>query len=191
MLADRGLSWPSVQDFCERHDWHYVLRLQGQTRLRLNDGTQVPIGSLIPRPGSTWCGSAQVFKKAGWRRTNVVAHGSACAKEPWLLITDLPANRHRCRQYAKRMRIEESFRDEKSSGFHWEQSRIHDPQHAMCLLLVMALAMRQLIRLGERLIRHGQRNYLERRDRRIYSVFQLGLRYLQVQHFSNIARAPP
>ena len=82
------------------------------------------------------------------------------------------------------MRIEESFRDEKSSGFHWEQSRIHDPQHVMCLFLVMALAMRQLIRLGERLKRHGQRNYLERRDRRIYSVFQLGLRYLRVQHFS-------
>lgn len=189
LLADRGLSWPQVLDFCVMHKWHYVLRAQAQTRVKLDDGRELKFGELVPRPGTLWCGSAQVFKKAGWRRTNVVAYWRPETSEPWLLITDLKANRHRCRQYCKRMRIEQSFRDEKSYGFHWKLSRIRDPQHATRLLLIMAIAMRHLIYLGLRLIRTGQRTTLERRDRRTLSVFQLGLRL--VQRGCRNARSPP
>lgn len=179
LLADRGLSWPAVLDFCERHRWHYVLRIQGQTRVRLPDDRTLRADALAPRAGTSWCGAAQVFKKAGWRACNVVARWRAGCKEPWLLITDLPANGYRCRQYRKRMRIEECFRDEKSHGFQWQQSRIRKPEHASRLLLVMALAMALAIRLGLLLIKTGQRHRLERRNRRTYSVFQLGLRHVQ------------
>lgn len=178
LLADRGLSWPSVVDFCVQHGWHYVLRVQGQARVQLQPGGSVPVRALTPRKGMTWRGSARVFKKAGWRQTHVVAHWPAQLDEPWLLITDLPPTRHRCRQYRKRMRIELSFRDEKSSGFHWKQSRIRDPVHATRLLLVMALATRLLIQLGQKLIRSGRHKLLERHSKRVLSVFQLGLRYV-------------
>jgi hypothetical protein len=188
LLADRGLSWPRVLGFCVEHGWHYVLRVQGQTRVKLADGTEVPIRSLVPKRGRTWCGSAQVFKKAGWRNANVVAHWPVALDDPWLLVTDLPASRHRCRQYCKRMRIELSFRDEKSSGFHWNQSRIRDPEHAARLLLAMALAMRFLIRLGQWLIRTGKDRCLERAGRHVFSVFQLGLRYV---HFCLYSLHPP
>ncbi|MEE8433896.1 MAG: hypothetical protein V3S64_03825 [bacterium] len=87
------------------------------------------------------------------------------------------------------MRIEQSFRDEKSSGFQWNQSRVRDPQHNTRLLLIMALAMRHLVYLGLSLIRKGKRCCLERRDRRTLSVFQLGLRY--VQRGDPFARSPP
>lgn len=189
LLADRGLSWPKVLDFCVRHGWHYVLRVQGQTRVQLADGRQMPVRNLVPKRGRTWCGPAQVFKKAGWRRTGVVAHWPTALEDPWLLITDLPANRLRCAQYRKRMRIELSFRDEKSSGFHWNQSRIRDPKHAMRLLLIMALATGFLIALGARLIRGGQHKRLERRARRILSVFQIGLRYVHYCLYNS--RPPP
>jgi len=179
LLADRGLCWPAVLDFCAQHGWHYILRVQGQTRVRLPDGRQMRVDALAPRAGTKWCGEAQVFKKAGWRACNLVAHWPAGCEEPWLLITDLPANRYRCRQYRKRMRIEEAFRDEKSHGFQWQQSRIRDPAHASRLLLIMALAMALAIRLGLLLIKTGQRHRLERRHRRTYSVFQLGLRHIQ------------
>lgn len=179
LLADRGLSWPAVLDFCVRHGWHYVLRIQGQTRVRLPDGRELRADALTPRAGTRWYGAAQVFKKAGWRACNVVARWPAGCEQPWLLVTDLPANGLRCRQYRKRMRIEESFRDEKSHGFQWQQSRIREPAHASRLLLVMALAMSMAIRLGLLLIKTGQRHRLERRHRRTYSVFQLGLRHVQ------------
>jgi hypothetical protein len=86
------------------------------------------------------------------------------------------------------MRIEESFRDEKTHGFQWNQSRIRRPQHASRLLLVMAMAMALAIRLGLLLIKTGQRHRLERRHRRTYSVFQLGLRHIQCLLY---AHGPP
>lgn len=189
LLADRGLSWPKVLDFCVEHKWHYVLRAQAQTRVKLDDGRELRFGDLTSRQGIKWCGSARVFKKAGWRRSNIVAYWQPDTSEPWLLVTDLPASRHRCRQYCKRMRIEQAFRDEKSHGFYWNSSRIQDPKHATRLLLIMAIAMRHLIYLGLRLIRTGLRKLLERRDRRTLSVFQLGLRF--VQRESRNARSPP
>jgi hypothetical protein len=179
LLADRGLSWPVVQDFCVAQGWHYVLRLQRQVRVCVPERGELRADALAPRPGARWFGAARVFKKAGWRACNLVACWPAGVEEPWLLISDLPANGQRWRQYRKRMHVEESFRDEKSHGFQWNQSRIRDPEHASRLLLVMALAMALAIRLGLLLIKTGRRHLLERRHRRTYSVFQLGLRYIQ------------
>lgn len=185
LLADRGLSWPAVLDFCTAHGWHYLLRIQGQTRVRLAEGTALRASTLVPCRGARWRGHAQVFKKAGWRASSLLAWWAPSAKEPWLLITDLPATGQRFRQYRKRMRIEESFRDEKSHGFRWNDSRIRMPAHAARLLLVMALAMAIAIELGRRLIATGRRHLIERGHRREQSVFQLGLRQVQRLAFAH------
>ncbi len=96
LMADRGLSWPAVLDACVEHGWHYVLRMQGQACVKFDDGRACAMRDLASQPGSSWCGSARVFKNAGWRRTNIVACWLATEEEPWLLITDLPASKHRC-----------------------------------------------------------------------------------------------
>lgn len=176
LLADRGLAWPAVLDCCVALGWHYVLRIQRHTRVLLDSGGTVPAGQLVRQRGACWFGTAQVFKKAHWRRVNLVAYWGPAHKEPWLLITDLPPNHARVRQYAKRMHVEQGFRDEKSHGLHWNQSRIRDPQHANRLLLLIAFALRFLVVLGQRLLVTGQHVYFERSDRRTLSVVQLALR---------------
>lgn len=150
---------------------------------------ETSLAELVPDPGRTWCGQAGVFKKAGWRRVNVVARWSPRRAERWLLVTDLPAEPRRCKQYRKRMRQEQSFRDEKSHGLHWNDSRIRDPAHAQRLLLVMALAMAWLIHLGLRVTCSGQRRRYQRPDRRCLSLFQLGLR--AIQETRRAGRPPP
>jgi len=181
LMADRGLCWPAIIDFCVEHGWHFVLRGQRQTAVKFDDGKPCALGELVHAPGDRRCGRAWVFKTAGWRRANVVACWEVDCDEPWLLITDRPANRRRCREYRKRMRQEQSFRDEKSHGFEWNRSAVRDPDHASRLLIVMALAMTWLIRLGRRIIQRGQRGRYERPDRRTLSHFQLALRYLHDQ----------
>jgi hypothetical protein len=178
LLADRGLAWPVVVDFCRAAGWHFVLRVQHHTRVRLDDGRQLPIGELVIRRGDTWCGRALVFKKANWKPVNLVAHWNPRFREPWLLITDLPAEPDVLARYAKRMRVEVGFRDEKSHGLHWGQSRVRTPAHAQRLLLLIAMALRLLIRLGKRIAESHYRLRFERRNRRILSVVQLALRYL-------------
>ena len=108
LMADRGLCWPTVRDFCVEHGWRFLLRAQGQTKVKLDGGTESTLAELVPEPGRTWCGEARVFQKAGWRRVNVVARWSRCRNERWLLITDLPAAPRRCKRYRKRMRQEQS-----------------------------------------------------------------------------------
>jgi len=178
LLADRGLAWPVVVDFCFSAGWHFVLRIQHHTRVLLDDGRVLQVRDLVPKRGASWNGSAQVFKKARWRRVNIVAHWDRSHEEPWLLITDLPPERSVLARYAKRMRVEVGFRDEKSHGLHWEQSRVRDPVHAHRLLLLIALALRILIRIGTRIVETGKYLGFERRNRRTLSVVQLALRYL-------------
>jgi hypothetical protein len=180
LLADRGLSWPIVLDCCVHLGWHYVLRLQRDTRVRFADGTLKSAWQLARRRGTRWFGSGVgVFKKAGWRGANVVATWERGCREPWLLVTDLPATFMRCRNYCKRAWCEQLHRDEKSHGFNWQLSRVRDPAHAERLVLVMALATLLCLSLGTLLIKRGLRRLLEPPRRRLLSVFQLGLRWLK------------
>jgi Transposase DDE domain len=179
LLADRGLAWPQVVDACRALGWHYVLRLQGQTRVRIADGRECSAADLAPRPGVRWWGEAEVFKKSGWRAARVAACWERGCDGPWLLVSDREDGARLFRRYAKRTWTEELFRDEKSGAFHWEQSRVTDPAHAARLVLLMALATYLGLSLGSRVIQAGLRRFLETTRRRMLSLLQIGLRWLR------------
>lgn len=194
LLADRGLSWPTVVDCCVHLGWHYVLRLQGSVRVRLADGTggytEQSARDLAPHKGARWFGTGvEAFKKAGWRPANVVAAWEDPCREPWLLVTDLYASFARCRGYCKRCWCEELHRDEKSQGFHWQRSLVRDPPRARRLLLAVALATLLAICTGTWVVKRGLRRVLESTRRRKLSLFQIGLRWLTTD--SEQARPPP
>jgi len=184
LLADRGLCWPTLVDFCNQHRWHYVFRLQGQTALRYTDSSgqshSTYVNQLLKHPGQNWFNEdVEVFKTAGWKKANVIGVWESRCKEPWLLVSDLPATYARCRGYAKRVWCEQMHRDEKSAGFNWRKSHIDDPVHASRLLVLMALAMLLAISTGSYVIKAGLRHCLEARTSRQLSLFQLGLRHLR------------
>ena len=180
LLADRGLSWPIVLDCCVHLGWHYVLRLQRDTRVRVGGRVVKAAWELAGWRGA-WrlCTGVEVFKDAGWRRANVAATWEKGCREPWLLVTDLPATFMRCRNYCKRAWCEQLHRDEKSHGFNWHLSRVRDPSHAQRLVLVMALATLLCLSLGTFVVKRGLRKLLEPARRRLLSVFQLGLRWIR------------
>lgn len=175
LLADRGLCWPTLIRQCRRLRWHYLLRLQGDTRVRLSDGSEKPASQLADRPGTRWSAqNVRVFKKARWLTANVVAVWEERCKEPWLLVSDSPRGYACCRSYCKRTWCEESHRDEKSHGLNWQRSQVNDPKHAQRLMLLMALATLLCIATGAAAIKRGLRRWFETRVRRLGSVFQLG-----------------
>ena len=181
LLADRGLCWPCVIRFCRGRGWHYVLRMQGATRVRTGDGAERAARDLCPRPGAAaWLGTGvRVFKKAGWiDGLNVVATWERRCREPWLLVTDRPASYARCRGYARRAWCEQMHRDEKRQGFHWGDSRVERPAHAARLLLAMAVAMLLAVSVGTAVLKRGLRHALDGRRRRMLSIFQIGLRWI-------------
>jgi hypothetical protein len=178
LLADRGLAWPQVVDACHTLGWHFVLRLQGQTRVRTADGRECSAADLAPRPGTRWWGDAEVFKKSGWRTAEVAACWARDCDGPWLLVSDRPDGARLFRRYAQRTWTEELFRDEKSSGFHWGESHVTDPAHAARLVLLIALATYLALALGSRVVQAGLRRFLESSRQRMLSLFQIGLRWV-------------
>lgn len=175
LLADRGLCWPTIIRQCQRLRWHYLMRLQSGTRLRLADGSQRAASELATRRGTRWFGqNVRIFKKARWLRANVTAVWEEQTQEPWLLVSDSPASYAACRSYCKRSWCEQSHRDEKSHGINWQNSQVNDPEHAQRLVLLMALASLLCIATGATAIKRGLRRFFEPRFRRLSSVFQLG-----------------
>lgn len=101
------------------------------------------------------------------------------ALDPWLLATSLPEGdaTHVVRQYAKRMQIEETFRDAKNHRFGWSLGavRLSTPERAAVLLAMAAVAFLVITLIGMAAERAGHhRGYqANTRSRRVLSFLFL------------------
>ena len=80
--------------------------------------------------------------------------------------------------YACRFGIEEGFRDEKSGGFHLEESGIRDEQMLEKMILVIAVATIVAVSEGLFVIESGKREEVDSHWIRGLSYFQIGLRWI-------------
>lgn len=175
--ADRGIGTsPELIRELLRLRMDFLLRVQGQTRLRLGDGCIHALSSLV-KPGQTWCGRGDVFKKAGWLRLYVRLEWRPGEKSPWCLVTNSPWRQSR--DYALRAWQEQSFRDLKSFGFHWQASRVWNPAHAHRLLFILALAYTWVLSQGLRFTPDERLSPSRSAPRQ--SLFRRGLRWLRQQ----------
>jgi hypothetical protein len=185
LLCDRGLCWPQTLLWCQKRGFDFVMRAQRHMIIRRRDEqgqlVQQPLHDLTPQIGSYWCGAVTTFQKHHWLETNVVACWFAAAKEPWYLITSLKPTLHCCRWYLRRLWQEQSFRDEKSHGFNWQQSQVRNAERANRLLLIVALAQLWLTSLGTLALMPPWRTRLglqTRSTRRMVSVMRHGWQLL-------------
>jgi hypothetical protein len=179
-LADRAFGTPAFTDQVAAYDWHWVVRVQGQTRYRDRCGRQQPIRALVQRPGQRHKGRGCVFKKHGWRAASVVVHWGRRHAAPLLLVSDLPPGWDVLGLYRKRYAIEAHFRDCKSAGWQWERGQVVALAHVQRLLVGMALASWLVMCLGACQAAHelqrpptGRRRTLPYAGKR--SLFTLGV----------------
>ena len=149
VLADRAFGCPAFTDLVVAHGWDYLVRVQGQTRLRQADGTTVALRHVLEAAGQRWVGTGQAFKKQGWRSVTAIAYWRATCREPLLLVSRCAPSWDLVRQYRRRGAIEALFRDWKTSGWQWEASQVRDPQHQAVLVLVLAIVTLLTLCLGE------------------------------------------
>jgi hypothetical protein len=158
LLADRAYGVPRMIDLCQSLGGAWLLRIQGQTRVQFPDGTAQAVRELVPRPGTVWLGSAHldspaaaasevapaapvgVFKAAGWRQGRLAAAWAVGQPEPWLLLTSLPGDAQRLRDYAERWAIERLFLTWKSHGWALESGAGRDPARLGRLLAGLVAA---------------------------------------------------
>jgi hypothetical protein len=175
--ADRGIGTsPDLIRKLETAQLMYLLRVQGQVKLRLQDGKEHSLKSLV-KPGEVWCGYAQVFKKVGWMGLYVRVDWRVGEKDPWCLVTNC-----RWRQssdYRQRAWQEQSFRDLKSFGFNWQQSQIWTPKYAHRLMFVLTLAYYWVLSQAQLWTKPERRSPSRQHPRQ--SVFRRGLRWVRQQ----------
>jgi len=140
LLADRAFGCPAFIDLVVRRNWHYVVRVQGQTICRDRLGRERSLESLVPFRNRRAKLRGQAFKKAGWRSVSVVAYWGPSHSKPLCLVSDLKPGWYLIHLYRHRFPIEPTFRDYKSYGWCWEQGQVTDLLHVQHLLVGMALA---------------------------------------------------
>lgn len=140
VVADRAFGCPAFLDPVARRGWHYVVRVQGQTRLEHRDGTQTAIKNVLSEAGKLWSGRVRAFKKHAWRDVLAIAYWRHGCDEPLLLVSSLGLAAWSVRIYRTRSAIEALFRDWKSYGLRWEASQVRHVAHHEHLILVLALA---------------------------------------------------
>lgn len=172
LLTDRQFPGRPLLRMLRAQGWHWLLRVRRNFPIRLADGQVIRLGELAP------CQGTRALRRGATIRdvpTNIVATWRKTDPEPWLLITDLPPTAQCCCTYRIRTWEEELFRDLKSYGWHWDQSKVKAPERVERLLAVLALATLWMLALGQRVIKQGLRSVFESGRQRRRSRFQLGI----------------
>jgi len=154
LLADRGFGRTEMARLCQQLRFHYVIRIKPDVYSR----TSTHEGKLLDVPVKK--GGCRMLKNVAYRKQSpveqhvVIRWKTGLPKrrdECWFLMTDLNGTPRRLSDlYAKRMTIEEVFRDHKSrrNGFALRNIQIRKADRFDRLLLILALAYILLIGLG-------------------------------------------
>lgn len=185
LLADRGFRDHDWAEVCKSVGWRYRIRVPKNTIVIFPSGRACRIDQLGVQPGSVQCFQAIRLTKQGRFLTNLVVTwsegDSKNVPELVAVMTGQHASPKTLRQYARRMHIEQSFRDDKSRGFDMAHTRLHHTQRLERLLLAVAIATLWCHELGEHVLAHDDscRRQIDPGPRRELSIFQLGLRWLK------------
>jgi len=154
LLADRGFGRTELARTCHELGLRYLIRIKPDVHVRHRDYT----GKLCDYPVKK--GIWRVLSGAEYRsdravRLNVVIRWKrglpARRDEPWFLMTDLAGNAVQLTDlYARRMAVEELFRDGKDGryGLGLGQTQVTTTARLDRLILILALALILLTGLG-------------------------------------------
>jgi hypothetical protein len=183
LLADAGFRDCDWAQLCLDLGWNYAIRIACNTYITLPDGTSDRLDNWVSVNRNRYFQNVLLTRETKLQ-TNVSVTWTTDKKgqpEMVAISTDQIACRARLRNYAGRMGIEQSFRDDKSGGFDLEHTRLQHAQRIDHLLLALAIATLWCHELGEFVLQQGEpaRCSVDPAHERTLSLFQLGLRWLK------------
>ncbi len=198
IVADAGFKTPFFR-IVDGMGWDFVIRLRGRCSLKRDRPRQFlpfkrafamashearSLGDWIPYAGQYWWPYRIILgaRPSRSRRSRSPGYYQRRALEPWLLATTMRTELPRIvvEIYAKRMQIEETFRDTKNVRFGWslDHASSRSAERLELLLLVAALALAAALLAGaaaeeQGLARRYQANTV--RSKRVISLVRLGV----------------
>lgn len=149
VLADRGLYAPWLYQTIQRLGWHPVLRVKEDMSFRADGEEQArPIGERVKHHGRRWCGQGVWSEQGTPLAGTLVVRWEGGYEEKLAVVTDLAPDAAQGAWYQMRFWIEDEFKDEKRGGWHWEQTKMTNPERAQRRWLAMAVATQWVVRVG-------------------------------------------
>jgi hypothetical protein len=154
ILADRGFGRAEFAAVCQELGFRYLVRIKPDVRVACRRYR----GRLDDYP--VWRGISHVLRQVAYRADGCVIHHVVIRwqeglpkerDEPWFLMTDLAGSAAKlCRLFARRMTVEELFRDAKNlrNGWAVRNTRIEHVDHFDRFLLILAVSYWLLVGLG-------------------------------------------
>ena len=218
ICSDAGFKIPWFKNI-EEHDWYWLARTRGEVKCQLegeDDWLAVhqhhkkASQSALELPNLSLSKSHQfpcrgvLYKGKDKRRKNMNRQGivtkdainakhAKSAKEPWFLVSNLPADKylahHLVNLYRRRMGIEESFRDVKNEyyGLGLRRSKSRNIERLQIILLIAMLASFYLLMLGKAAEMEGLHRYFQAntiKNKRILSYVFLGRRIIKHREYN-------
>lgn len=177
VLGDGEFDGVPLQAQLSEWGWEYVLRT-AKNRLLEDGGVWFHFQEVALAPGETYWGEGVSFTKAAFGPVLAVAIWPRGKAEVVYLISNMELPDEACYWYRKRFRIETFFSDQKSRGFHLHKSHLSDPERLARLMIGTSLAYLWIVFLGVKAKQEGLQAKLHLRSRSDWSLFRLGLAFL-------------
>lgn len=180
IVGDSEFGNVPVMQLVEGWGWTYTFRQQASHLVKLQGSNAwCRFGDCATQRGQKeWLGSAYITQTHTFA-THLYIEWHPGEAEPWLLATNAENARTTQRLYKRRMWIEEMFGDFKGNGFDLERTKLKHFSRLSRLTLAVVLLFVWLIDLGSRTIKAGQRQWVDRKDRRDLSIFRIGYNSLK------------
>jgi hypothetical protein len=180
LLVDRGFNMARLIEWCWQAGWHFRIRLRNNMMVLLEDGSYLKLREIRLRPGMVRFFRNVRLSRCGYGPVDLaMAWSKGENTQPWYIATDQRAERQTLGDYALRMQIEASFKDDKSGGFQLEAGRMWDTVTVDRLLLVMALGCLYAASVGTQLVADETREAVDAHRERGLSYFQVGWRFIR------------
>lgn len=184
VYADRGLYADWLYQTIVETGWHPFLRINHQGQWHpVAEQEWRPLTEVVPKVGAAFADRVCCFKGNSLECT-LLGCWEPGYQDPWLIVTDLPPQQADVRWYSLRSWIECSYRDCKTDGWQWHNTRLRNPQRAERLWLAMSVALLWMITLGSQTNQQQQDSSQplssSARACRKLSYFSLGLLSLSI-----------
>lgn len=179
LVGDSEFGSIAILQQLKRWHWFFVLRQKGNLGLWLNEQSDWQrLDSLVKKAGQSVWHPDGYLTQTDIFPVSVLIYWQKGEQQPWCLATNLPDAALTLRYYKRRMWIEEMFGDFKKHGFDLENTMLRNSPRLSRLTLAVAFLYVWLLSVGSRTIRAGLRHFVDRKDRRDLSLFQIGLRFI-------------
>lgn len=160
VMADRGLYAAWLFRAIQRLGWHPMLRVNETLSFcAKGESSFAAIGTRVRRQGRGWKGQGEWSEEGERMAGTLLIRWEKGYEEQLAVVTDLPEQEAEAAWYQMRFWIEGEYKDHKSGGWGWQQTKMVEASRAERLWLAMAVAMQQAVLVG------GQEEAREQEDK--------------------------